>query len=514
MKTLWSVSIILALTFAPSLSAQIPQSITYQGVLVTGGQPVDGTVAMTVRLFPQSTGGIAAWSGTYPAVTVNKGVFSVLLDVSGLAFDKPYYVETEINGSVSPVRAPLASAPYSLGPWQSNDNNVNFVAGNVGIGVSNPTFKLDVLGNMRLNSPVSNDLTVQTTGGTNAWARMMLQTTNQKWTLGTSQNFNGDQFYLVDDSHGLWRMMIQPNGGEIAFPNTVSNSLVVQTSGGTNAWAKFAIRTTNQTWSLGSSQNFNGDQFYLTDETHGGYPRMTIQPNGGGIVFPNNVSNSLGVQTSGGTNAWAKFYLRTINHTWDIGTSQNFNGDQLYFADATNGGVIRMCIMPSGNVGIGTTNPATALEVIGRTRTGSLEITGGSDLAEPFQTRDGADAEPGTVMVLDEDHPGELTISNEAYDHKVAGIISGAGGVKPGITLQQTGVTEGKHMVAMAGRVYCKAEAMSSPIKTGDLLTTSLLKGHAMKASDPERSRGAVIGKAITPLREGTGLILVLVNLQ
>jgi hypothetical protein len=35
-----------------------------------------------------------------------------------------------------------------------------------------------------------------------------------------------------------------------------------------------------------------------------------------------------------------------------------------------------------------------------------------------------------------------------------------------------------------------------------------------MKATDRGRAYGAVIGKAMTPLAKGTGLVLVLVNLQ
>jgi hypothetical protein len=35
-----------------------------------------------------------------------------------------------------------------------------------------------------------------------------------------------------------------------------------------------------------------------------------------------------------------------------------------------------------------------------------------------------------------------------------------------------------------------------------------------MKASDSDRAPGAVLGKALTSLPEGKGLVLVLVNLQ
>ena len=53
-------------------------------------------------------------------------------------------------------------------------------------------------------------------------------------------------------------------------------------------------------------------------------------------------------------------------------------------------------------------------------------------------------------------------------------------------------------------------------IKPGDLLTTSEVPGHAMKATDRERWDGAIIGKAMSSLESGEGLVLVLVlvNLQ
>jgi len=80
--------------------------------------------------------------------------------------------------------------------------------------------------------------------------------------------------------------------------------------------------------------------------------------------------------------------------------------------------------------------------------------------------------------------------------------------------LSQQGVLEGNHNVALSGRVYVQADASKDPIKPGDLLTTANTPGHAMKVTDPARAQGAILGKAMTPLREGRGLVLVLVSLQ
>jgi len=62
--------------------------------------------------------------------------------------------------------------------------------------------------------------------------------------------------------------------------------------------------------------------------------------------------------------------------------------------------------------------------------------------------------------------------------------------------------------------VYVWGEALEHPLEVGDLLTASDVAGHAAKVVDYRRAPGAVIGKAMTPLRDGRGLILVFVSLQ
>jgi hypothetical protein len=187
--------------------------------------------------------------------------------------------------------------------------------------------------------------------------------------------------------------------------------------------------------------------------------------------------------------------------------AKNHGGDTTIVAQNTGTGDYFRAINPSNYIVFRVTST-------GRVVTSAVEIYGGGDLAERFETRDAAQIEPGTLMVIDEAHPGKLKPSASAYDPKVAGIVSGAGGVDPGLTLQQNGVMEGNTVVALAGRVYVKAEAVSAPIIPGDQLTSSAIPGTAMKAADRARTQGAVIGKAMTGLERGRGLVLVLVSLQ
>jgi len=145
----------------------------------------------------------------------------------------------------------------------------------------------------------------------------------------------------------------------------------------------------------------------------------------------------------------------------------------------------------------------------------SITILGGADLAEPFQiSAADKEAPQGAVVVIDQENPGHLKISDQAYDRRVAGVVSGANGINPGIQMQQQGLLDGGKNVALTGRVYVQADATGGPIKPGDLLTTSATPGHAMKVSDHTKAQGAILGKAMTGLKDGKGMVLVLVTLQ
>lgn len=147
--------------------------------------------------------------------------------------------------------------------------------------------------------------------------------------------------------------------------------------------------------------------------------------------------------------------------------------------------------------------------------TATLTIRGGSDLAEPFNiTSDKDDVPQGSVMVIDDENPGRLKVSSQPYDTRVAGVLSGANGVNPGIQMQQQGLLEGGKNVALTGRVYVLADAAYGSIKPGDMLTTSATPGHAMKVKNHGKAQGAILGKAMSSLKQGKGMVLVLVTLQ
>jgi hypothetical protein len=104
---------------ATSANADPPRLISYQGFARNAnGQPVNGAVSMTVRLYADAQNGAALWQETQPGVNVVNGIFSIQLGTQtalDLPFDAPYFLSVQIDGEaeMSP-RQPLGSVPYAF----------------------------------------------------------------------------------------------------------------------------------------------------------------------------------------------------------------------------------------------------------------------------------------------------------------------------------------------------------------------------------------------------------------
>ncbi len=141
-----------------------------------------------------------------------------------------------------------------------------------------------------------------------------------------------------------------------------------------------------------------------------------------------------------------------------------------------------------------------------------MELGEGLDFAEGFAVSENVNVAAGSVMIINPDDPGKLTVSDKPYDKRVAGILAGANGLGSGVRL---GGERYHHALAIAGRVYCNVEASRNGVEPGDLLTTSSIPGYAMKAGHSRRAAGAIVGKAMQKLKKGQkGQILVLISLQ
>jgi hypothetical protein len=201
-------------------------------------------------------------------------------------------------------------------------------------------------------------------------------------------------------------------------------------------------------------------------------------------------------------------------------------------------------IIYSGNVGLGINTPSEKLHIGGNLRidNGSIILTAdppdvpeqplyhetsttivgiiGSDLAEKFVTIE--EVGIGDCLVMADDQPLKLQKSRQPYDKRVIGVVSAA----PAVVLegtQQKYLPQPFHFqqgttppVALNGRALAKVSIENGPIAIGDILTTASQPGHIMKADNPQKARGAIVGKALQPFSGGpngeeTGNIIILV---
>ena len=133
------------------------------------------------------------------------------------------------------------------------------------------------------------------------------------------------------------------------------------------------------------------------------------------------------------------------------------------------------------------------------------------DYAELLElaTRDGIHA--GSVVAYDPDADGIVPASTRNA-RLVIGVVSGAGGLRPGMVIGSRADGSRDFPVSMSGVVYVRVSGEFGAIKPGDLLIPSSVPGIGMRTDDPVAASGMVFGKALEPW-SGTyeGLVLMLV---
>jgi hypothetical protein len=461
-NSVWTMAIMACL--AVTTLADVPREITFQGKLTGNGTD---PVSLEVRLYDAATGGNLLWSELHPSVSRPEGLFTINIGsqtvggVPDAALDAPeVWLGVSVNeGDELTPRTRLVMVPYAAKSASSE--------------------KLVAPGTLR-------DVFIIDQNEGNDCAKLMgPEGHSVVWLRARSEGHGLISFNEVDGDYAGAIGVASGGGGSIQLkaPNDTHTTLSLFPIGDS---AYLSLRRPD------GGETIRIDGRSVVDD---GTARLTVDNGGNALnTYTADFKSSGSVAGAGGIlfsqhSAYAvKAYTTGINTT---------NGALRFaYVNRDDGSAVADNVLKITANGIST--PV-------------ITITG-ADVAERFPTSD--DVEPGSVVEIDPASPGKLRLAREPYSGLVAGVASGAGDLPAGAVLGDQPGSEHMPPIALAGRVWVKSDASYGAIRPGDRLTTSATAGHAMKVSDNEKAIGAIIGKAMTGLNEGKGLVLVLVQPQ
>lgn len=501
---LFSILVVILVLASASVQAQVPRVINYQGLLLGANeQPVpEGNYKITFSLYTED--GSQLWTEVHDPLFIAGGTFQVHLGSVkplDLPFDQPYFLGIKVGNDpelqprmlltstaysfnadkVGGIRASEIPAPNTLCPL---GNDGKFPA-NVLPAIASGNF-------IRKNEP-------DTSRATNVNPLLLIS------NLGTGDGINGRSIGGVgvaarsDNNDGVSGWTGAPGKSGVMGLSTAGRGVVGRSDNndgvvgwtGVNAKSGVYGHSTDGFGVTGRSDNdygvagfsktsygafFSGDNDHFDLALGGAVGRINSDPNRPNSDLILSANNDVMIRLD------------------------NDGGENSLFRIKNSGGNDVCTVNEDGNMALYHAGSKV------------VELGTGLDYAEGFDVSDKCIIARGTVLIIDPDNPGKLSISNQPYDSKVAGIVAGANGLGSGVRL---GAEQFDFDVALAGRVYCNVDGTYGEVKPGDLLTTSPTPGFAMVVADYNRAQGAILGKAMQKLPKGKkGQILVLVTLQ
>jgi hypothetical protein len=402
MRRITVLGTVLALALTGYAMGDVPQTISYQGVLKDDAGVIvpDDDYDFTFRIYDVSSGGTALWTENQMK-HVTAGILNVILgeiDPIDLPFDEPYWLGVTIGtGDELAPRTPLTGSPYALNSRAViGTHNVFPDSGAVGVGTTIPGNALQV---------VSPDIHVMEVEGSaiGSWALLDINAAGlssnpgiEYLKQGTLKAMTfvglGDDLVFRVGANDAFRIQSGTANCGVGVVDPlerldVGGAVRLGTTGGANAGT---IRWTGTdfegydggTWlsltstgggalpagSLGQTIRHNGSDWVASSLLYNNGDRIgigTTIPSAELEIVGDNMTNHFKLSAS--TGAGPALYLNAVNRDWTIYGSNpgSSAGDQkLVFRDFSSA-ADRMVIDSDGDVGIGVMDPLADLHIKG-----------------------------------------------------------------------------------------------------------------------------------------------------
>jgi hypothetical protein len=468
---------------AESVAAVVGSRIFYQGMLKQNDQPVNGVKNLTFKMFTDEACTTQIGDDmVINDVSVENGLFQVYLDPSPNPFNgQALWLNVIVGTSDLGGCQEILPVPYALslrpGAYiTSSSTGAIFRADNKGSGSgvfgSSPDGSAGVWGHSDNHNGVLGSgqigvygYTFEETGkGVMGWNKS--ETGDAIGVLGLTDSTHGYAGYFVNRANEGYTT------GIYAKTNSTSASAIY-------GWAYTTDpASSDATGVRGLTNAASGKGVYgYAQSTSGGYGvfAQSKGPGAAGCALRAEADNSNGIAI------WGK---NTSSDSTLV--LENYGSGDLIKAFA---GSLQFRVANDGKV------------------YGEGFYSMSADMAEMLPAV--GNLQPGDVLVIGMD--GNLARSTQAYQANVVGVYSTQPGIIGGYSEQS--VSEGKVPLAVTGIVPVKVSAENGSIQAGDLLVSASIPGYAMRSGD-NPAVGTVIGKALSSLVEGQGLIQMLVMLR
>ncbi|AZZ36612.1 hypothetical protein CIK05_07355 [Bdellovibrio sp. qaytius] len=373
-----------AQTLANSLTGSAPTYVTANGIhtlnipyasaaaTVTAGLISNSDYSTFMGKITSSAASIAQVLGYTPAnsATVTTAQADILA-VSAVANSVSSTVATKITSSAASIAAVLGYVPAASGvissQWNTSGTTINYLAGSVGIGTSNPVQRVDIL------SQYSN---LPGTSGSSADGAFRVQNGNTALDSGVYLGWGGWlQARNPTNYATTMSLYLNPVGGDVGVGSTTPS----QSIGSTNTANGILGVSGDNSASSSSFGIFSLSSNYTSPGagTPLGEIRFGSSTQNGGSSTRDAVIVKSVLEGSGGGSGYGAYL--------SIATK----------ADNVSAPVERMRVNKDGYVGIGVTAPTAALHLAsGTSSIASFKLTSGTLLASPASGAiefDGAD---------------------------------------------------------------------------------------------------------------------------